>query len=220
MRIKAIVLTAAATALVVGCSTAEKAVDKASKAASSAAAKMAPKAKPKLLSGASAAMLSNTCAGCHGTNGASGGPATPTIAGLEEEYFVDVMNQFKSGERYSTIMGRIAKGYTDDEIKAMAGHFSKMEFKPALNQTARSATGAKLHDEYCEKCHEDGGTDPEGIVLAGQWVPYINWTMWDFANGVSKIADKKMKKKFDAMIAEHGKKSITELVAFYGSRSK
>jgi sulfide dehydrogenase cytochrome subunit len=120
MRIKAIVLTAAATALVVGCSTAEKAVDKATKAASSAAAKMAPKAKPKLLSGASAAMLSNTCAGCHGTNGASGGPATPTIAGLEEEYFVDVMNQFKSGERYSTIMGHIAKGYTDDEIKKMA----------------------------------------------------------------------------------------------------
>jgi sulfide dehydrogenase cytochrome subunit len=219
MRIKFFVLTAMAAALVVGCSTAEKAVDKA-KSAASAVAKAAPKAKPKLLSGASAEMLANTCAGCHGTNGASGGPATPTIAGLEEEYFVDVMNDFKDGNRYSTIMGRIAKGYTDEEIAAMAGFFSKKPFKPALNQTARSETGAKLHDEYCEKCHEDGATDLEGIVLAGQWVPYINWTMWDFANGVSKISDKKMKKKFDAMVAEHGKKSITELVAFYGSRSK
>ena len=220
MRIKTLVLTAAAATLIVGCSTAEKAVDTAAKAATSAAAKVAPKAKPKLMNGASAEMLAVTCAGCHGTNGASNGPATPTIAGLEEEYFVDVMKEFKSGDRYSTIMQRIAKGYSDDEIAAMAGHFSKMPFKPALNQTARSETGARLHEEYCEKCHEDGATDPEGIVLAGQWVPYINWTMWDFANGVSQINSKKMKKRFEKMIAEHGKKSITELVAFYGSRSK
>ena len=221
MRIKTLVLTAAAATLIIGCSTAGKAVDDTSaKAATSAAAKAAPKAKPKLMDGASAEMLAATCAGCHGTNGASTGPATPTIAGLEEEYFVDVMKEFKSGERYSTIMQRIAKGYSDEEIAAMAGYFSRLPFKPALSQTARSETGAKLHDEYCEKCHEDGGTDLEGIVLAGQWVPYLNWTLWDFANGVSQINSKKMKKRFDKMIAEHGKKSLTELVAFYGSRSK
>ncbi len=219
MRIRIFVLTAMAAALVVGCSTAEKAVDKA-KSAATAVAKAAPKAKPKLMSGASAEMLANTCAGCHGTHGASGGPATPTIAGLEEEYFVDVMHQFKSGDRWSTIMGRIAKGYTDEEIEAMAGYFSNLEFKPLLNQTAYSSTGAKLHEEYCEKCHENGATNPDDIVLAGQTVPYINWTMWDYANGVNKFTEKKMKKAFEKMIAEHGKKSITELVAFYGSRSK
>ncbi len=217
MRIRTFVLTAMAAALVVGCSTAEKAVDKA-KSAATAVAKAAP--KPKLMSGASAEMLANTCAGCHGTYGNSGGPATPTIAGLEEDYFIDVMNQFKSGDRWSSIMGRIAKGYTDDEIAAMAGYFSKQTFKPLLNQTAPSPTGAKLHEEYCEKCHEEGATDPDDIVLAGQTVPYINWTMWDYANGVNKFTEKKMKKAFDKMIAEHGKKSITELVAFYGSRSK
>ena len=32
-----------------------------------------------LMSGASASMLANTCAGCHGTHGASAGPATPSI---------------------------------------------------------------------------------------------------------------------------------------------
>ncbi|MCG8122535.1 MAG: cytochrome c4, partial [Candidatus Thiodiazotropha taylori] len=35
-----------------------------------------------LLSGASASMLANTCAGCHGTNGASIGPASPSIGGI------------------------------------------------------------------------------------------------------------------------------------------
>ena len=31
--------------------------------------------------GASASMLADTCSGCHGTDGASVGPASPTIAG-------------------------------------------------------------------------------------------------------------------------------------------
>jgi len=79
--------------------------------------------KPKLMMGASASMLSNTCAGCHGTNGASQGPAAPTIAGLSKDYFVETMQGFASGEIPSTIMNRIAKCYTDAEFAEMAGFF-------------------------------------------------------------------------------------------------
>jgi len=74
--------------------------------------------------GASGAMLGNTCAGCHGTNGVSNGPATPSLAGLDYDYLVDSMKQFKDGERNATIMTRIAKGYTDDEIEAMSEFFA------------------------------------------------------------------------------------------------
>ena len=72
--------------------------------------------KPKGMMGASASMLANTCAGCHGTGGNSQGPSAPTIAGISGAYFVEVMQGFASGEVPSTIMGRIAKGYTEDEI--------------------------------------------------------------------------------------------------------
>ena len=48
--------------------------------------------------GASASMLSNTCAGCHGTNGNSVGPASPTIAGMDPVVFVETMEGFKSDE--------------------------------------------------------------------------------------------------------------------------
>lgn len=227
MRIKTLVISALAVAVTVSCSTAEKVADQASKTVSGAAGKVAdaaskivPEAKPELQTGASGEMLANTCAGCHGTNGASKGPATPSIAGLEEEYFVDVMNDYKSGDRWSTIMGRIAKGYSDEDIAAIAKHYSQMPFKPTLNQTAANDTGAQLHEDYCEKCHEDGATSSEDIVLAGQLMPYMNWTMWDYANGVNKIHEKKMAKAFKEMRAAHGDKSITDLVGFYGSRSK
>ena len=44
-----------------------------------------------------ATMLADTCAGCHGTDGASTGPATPSLAGMSEIYMVDSMKAFKSG---------------------------------------------------------------------------------------------------------------------------
>ncbi|WP_419618139.1 c-type cytochrome [Thiolapillus sp.] len=62
----------------------------------------------------SAAMLGYTCAGC----GNSNGPATPSLAGASKDYIIEVMDYYATGERVSTIMGRIAKGYTKDEVKA------------------------------------------------------------------------------------------------------
>lgn len=70
-----------------------------------------------------AAVLANPCAGCHGTDGASPGPIPP-IKGMSSADMVKAMKAFRSGERTGTVMNRIAKGYTDDEIELMAKHFA------------------------------------------------------------------------------------------------
>lgn len=59
-----------------------------------------------------------TCYGCHGADGVSKG-AVPSLKGLGESDVVRAMMAFKSGERQGTIMNRIAKGYTDEQIKAL-----------------------------------------------------------------------------------------------------
>ncbi|TVP83326.1 MAG: cytochrome c subunit of flavocytochrome c sulfide dehydrogenase, partial [Thioalkalivibrio sp.] len=59
---------------------------------------------------ASGELLAFQCAGCHGFNGHSVGPATPSIAGFSEDYFVQAMMDYKEGNRYATIMDRIAWG--------------------------------------------------------------------------------------------------------------
>ena len=69
------------------------------------------------------AMLANPCAGCHGTDGASPG-SIPSIKGMPGDYLVSTMKAFKSGKRKGTVMNRIARGYTDEEIELMAKHFS------------------------------------------------------------------------------------------------
>lgn len=182
---------------------------------------MAASDAPELMTGASAEMLANTCAGCHGTNGASNGPATPTIAGLSSEYFIEVMEGFKSAETPSTIMTRIAKGYSEDDIKAMASYFAKKPFvkakQPFDADTVRA--GAKLHDKYCEKCHANAGQLPEDDsgILAGQWAPYLNATMTDYIGGKREMT-KKMRKKVSKLMDKEGEAGLRTLLNFYASQ--
>ena len=72
------------------------------------------------------AMLSNSCAACHGTDGNSPG-AIPSIHGKSAEFITQALTEFRAGSRPSTVMGRHAKGYTDEEIKLIAEHFASLK---------------------------------------------------------------------------------------------
>ena len=66
-------------------------------------------------------VLALSCASCHGTNRASPG-SIPRIQGRSAEYIEKAMLQYKAGERPATVMNRIAKGYTDEEIKLLSAY--------------------------------------------------------------------------------------------------
>jgi sulfide dehydrogenase cytochrome subunit len=72
------------------------------------------------------AMLSASCAGCHGTDGHSPG-SIPDISGKSAEYIRTSLENFRSGKTESTVMGRQAKGYTDEEILLIAEYFEKQK---------------------------------------------------------------------------------------------
>ncbi|MDH5393321.1 MAG: cytochrome c4 [Gammaproteobacteria bacterium] len=168
-----------------------------------------------------ASMLANTCAGCHGTNGSSVGPASPTIAGISVDYFIETMQAYKKAERPSTIMSRIAKGYSDEEIKLMANFFAKQKFvrQPQQHNAQLAKKGKKLHKKYCEKCHEDEGASSEDDagILAGQWQAYLRYSMQDFTSG-KRSMEKKMKKKMQSLDEDHGADGIDALIHYYSSQ--
>ncbi len=64
------------------------------------------------------ANLANACTGCHGGDG-----PTPSINDLTSSEISSLMRSFKNDEIIVTIMNRIAKGYTDEEIDAIANYF-------------------------------------------------------------------------------------------------
>ncbi|MCV6636436.1 c-type cytochrome [Candidatus Albibeggiatoa sp. nov. NOAA] len=168
------------------------------------------------------AMLANTCAGCHGTNGASVGPASPIIGGLSAETISETMKAYKSGDRPSTIMGRIARGYTDEEIDAMAGFFCEQKFVPAKQEVdaEKAEAGKELHDKYkCEKCHEEGGTiDVDGSsIIAGQWKAYLAYELSDFQEK-HRGMPKKMKRAMKKLLKQDADARLEQIIEYYASQ--
>ncbi|MDV7340898.1 cytochrome c [Terasakiella sp. A23] len=169
---------------------------------------------------ASVETLAAPCAGCHGPDGSSHGPATPTIAGITQDYFISSMNDYISGKRPSTVMGRIAKGYSEAEIKAMADYFAakkitryKQDFDPKLAEKGR-----KLFQNYCEKCHEDDGYLADGIgVMAGQTKQYLHFMVADFFSG-DREWSKKQKKKMKALMDDHGQEGYDAVLDYMASK--
>ncbi len=62
----------------------------------------------------------SACSGCHAPAGRVASPSIPPLDGLRAADIARAMAEYRSGERPGTVMGRIAKGFTDDEVRAIA----------------------------------------------------------------------------------------------------
>ncbi|SMN16172.1 cytochrome c class I [uncultured Candidatus Thioglobus sp.] len=171
----------------------------------------------------SAEALSYTCAGCHGTNGASTGDAIPSIAGLSSTYLVDAMKAYKNDERDPTIMNRIAKGYSEEQFELMGSFFEAQEVHKNRDQTfdvAKAAKGKKLHNKYCSKCHTDAGivAEDDAGQLSGNAKLFLQYSLADFHDG-TRSQEKKMKKKIKKML-KRDKEAFDLIVNYYVSGKK
>jgi sulfide dehydrogenase cytochrome subunit len=81
--------------------------------------------------------LAHTCAACHGTQGRLGDEAFMPLAGMPAAQFVATMRDFRSGARPATLMGHVARGLNDDDLRAMADYFER--------QTPASGSAAALN---------------------------------------------------------------------------
>ena len=82
---------------------------------------------------------------------------------------------------------------------------------------AAVARGARIHDEKCDKCHHDGGRDPEFDlpITAGQWREYLAAEFESFDSG-RKALSKKTKEKYDTLSAAD-RQAIIELYVSRGN---
>ena len=65
-----------------------------------------------------------SCAACHGTNGHAQ-PGMIALAGVPKEVTIQKMMDYKAGRvPAATIMHQLAKGYSDEQIAAIAGYFA------------------------------------------------------------------------------------------------
>jgi cytochrome c553 len=75
-------------------------------------------------------LLAGTCLNCH-VSDPKLATSIPVIAGKPEAVLKAQLLAYKSDQAPAgtTIMNRLAKGYSDDEIAALAAYFSKLDAK-------------------------------------------------------------------------------------------
>ena len=67
-----------------------------------------------------------SCSGCHPSSARLDSPV-PRLAGRDRAELVKALQDFRSGTRTGTVMDRIAKGFTDDEIQAIAAWYAAQQ---------------------------------------------------------------------------------------------
>ena len=169
--------------------------------------------------GPSHSMLGDACAGCHGSRGLSAAPM-PIIAGLPREYLRQTLLDYRSGKRPSTIMGRIAKGYSEEEIDQLADFYASQEWVSPQQQDQLDEQlirqGRKIHKSGCKTCHKNNGRfqDDKTPRLAGQWRDYLQIVFEEYWH-----AERRMPNLF--MSVDVSKLNLDEIEAlshFYASQ--
>ena len=168
---------------------------------------------------ADTAAIMEGCDGCHGDDGVSQWSDMPTIAGLAGFYHADALyayqdearpcaeSDYRQGDtsRAATTMCAVAAELSEDDLDAIAEAYAAFPYVTATQEFEASLVeaGKALHDEACDRCHSEGGTNPEDEagMLGGQQMGYMRDTFAQFADG-SREQPKKMKEKMDSLSAE------------------
>lgn len=170
------------------------------------------------------------CEGCHGDGGVSQWTDVPTIAGLPEFTHGDALYVFRDEARpcsesnyrqgdtsKSTTMCAVAAQLSDDQIDEIAAYYAEMDFVPAKQEfdAALAAAGKAVHGDKCEKCHSDGGTNPEDEagILGGQWMGYMEATFAEYLAG-----EREQPKSMEDKLNELSEDDVKALLHFYASQ--
>jgi cytochrome c553 len=117
------------------------------------------------------------CLACHGKNGVSPTPETPSLGGIPEYYALLQLVEFRDGNRKSEIMREIVKDMTDDDLRAAAAFVGSQPRPPEPKEAgdpARMERGAALVAKHrCNQCH-----GPQ--FLGGEQVPPLRHQREDY----------------------------------------
>ena len=66
------------------------------------------------------------CANCHGTQGVAQ-KGMDSLAGVNKDELYKKLIDFKTGKKPAPLMHQLSKGYTDEQLAALAAYFSALK---------------------------------------------------------------------------------------------
>jgi cytochrome c553 len=143
--------------------------------------------------------LAAACTKCHGEDGNSKTPGTPTLAGQQPHYLVAAIQEYHQGERKMDAMKSMATGSDKLELEKLALYFSSQTPAQRSAPPLGDAEAGKPTTAICGGCHGAGGVSHDASTpsLAGQDPQYLvkaikayrttrqNWGMQRYVAGLS-----------------------------------
>jgi cytochrome c553 len=138
------------------------------------------------------------CATCHGADGISTLPGTPSIAGQHTDFTTLHLVLFREGIRKVPAMQAAAQGLSDAQIEDLSAHFARLPPAPPPDRgpadPARIAEGQRLSAAMnCGTCHLPTYAGRANIPrIAGQREDFLARTLRDYRDNIRVGADTQM----------------------------
>jgi cytochrome c553 len=173
--------------------------------------KVEPAATPVAGNAAAGQALSAPCASCHGADGVSNNPATPSLAGQDAQYLAAALLAYKRGARANATMKALVATLDDGAMRNLAAYFAG---RTPLSPDVKRPLNAAEWSERCDRCHGVNGnsTDPRIPALAGQNQAYLSRVLNAYRSGARRSA------VMTAMMGGLSDNDIRNLAAYYASR--
>ena len=136
------------------------------------------------------------CAGCHGPDGNSSIPGTPSIAGQPRVFLETQLVLIREGLRGAAVMQSLLKGLTDSDLIGLSRHYAALPARPAGGEVDRTLAqrGRTLAGQLrCGICHlKDFRGQAQVPRLAGQGEDYLRAIMTAFRDNPPPGGDTQM----------------------------
>jgi len=143
--------------------------------------------------------LAEPCSKCHGEDGNSKTPGTPSLAGQQPHYLVTAIEEYHQGDRKATSMNPMARSSNKMELEKLAWYYASQTPVQRPAAPFGDPVAGEPATAMCGGCHGAHGVSTDGATpsLAGQDPTYLvssmkgykksrqNWGMQRYIAGLS-----------------------------------
>jgi cytochrome c553 len=152
------------------------------------------------------------CGGCHGEQGVSSIPGTPSLAGQDAQYLAEATLAYKSGARRDETMKAPAAALDERALQDLAAYYAAQQ--PQAPEVRRPLSLGEW-TQRCDRCHGPNGNSTEPLMpaLAAQRAEWLQAVLEAYRKGTRKST------AMSAMSASLGESDIKALAAHYARQA-
>ncbi len=173
-----------------------------------------------------AIIATQICSACHGQDGngiTPPNPDYPKLAGIQPEYLLKQLKDFKAGKRKNDIMAGMVATLSPDDMSNLALHFAAQKNSPNVVKNPELLEfGKKFYAEgnpelgvpACYGCHQPDGSGTSTYPhLAGQHASYVYQQLKRFSSGERDNDRGLVMQSLALRMTEQEMKAVSEYIA-------